>query len=192
MATLTCAGPRQDSQLSHMLQPRRVKGPCIDRGDGYAVEFKCYRASRSAVGRPRHAQGPVCFAPRAAATRVWELHRGGREQSVGGGWPSEPTLQLSISMVPRGRCRDGVYDHDEGVRQNKKRGARGCLSNREPTPLGWSAPLTQQLLSCLRSCRPLQACAASSISAAAGTGRDGQVHNHRGNDQQQQRKAKPR
>jgi len=61
-----------------MLQPRRVEGPRIDRGDGYAVEFKPCRASRSAVGRPSHAQGPVCFAPRAVATRVWELHRGGR------------------------------------------------------------------------------------------------------------------
>ena len=62
----------------HMLQARRVEGPRVDRGDGQVVEFKYCRASRSAVGRPHHAQRPVCFAPRAAATRVWELLDRGR------------------------------------------------------------------------------------------------------------------
>ena len=114
-----CAGSQQDSQVNHMLQARRVKGPRVDRGDEYAAEIKCFRASRSAVGRPRHAQHPVCFAPRTAATRVWELHGWG-EQSVSEGMPTNPSLQLSSRMMPREKkWWDGVWVHDMGVRQSE-------------------------------------------------------------------------
>jgi len=177
--------------MSHMLQARRVKGPRVDRGDGSVIEGKCCRASRSAVGRPRHAQHPVCFAPRAATTRVWELpHRGG-EGSMCGGSTTIPSLQLSVA----GGCSAGGVGTASGFTvmwAGGKAGDWGGLSNREKAPLGWCALFAQQLLLLiLGRWHPPRACAVpSSIVAADGTGRDGKGDKDGGDCHQQQRRRR--
>ena len=62
-----------------MLQTSGVESTRIDRTDPQVTKTQVLRAPRPAVWRPRHAQDPICYVPRAAAAAEWHLHREGED-----------------------------------------------------------------------------------------------------------------